>query len=107
MVSGRTGLAGDQTRNDSATGSRPVNLEGDSPELVAFALLRYLAQLEQGVAHETGIVFDREWLLDAYADCLKAVRGERDAAPKAAASSGARKSAAAPAKAARGRTSRR
>jgi hypothetical protein len=66
----------DQQRGDTA-GSRPVNLEGDSPEIVAFALLRYLAQLEQGRAHQTGVVFDREWLLEAYADCLATVKGER------------------------------
>jgi hypothetical protein len=47
---------------------------------VAFALLRYLAQLEQGSARQTGVVFDREWLLDAYADCLAAVKGDRPAA---------------------------
>jgi hypothetical protein len=70
-------------RSDTATGSRPVSLEGDSPELVAFALLRYLAQLEQEKASERGIVFDREWLLDAYADCLEAVKGNRTSeAPK-------------------------
>lgn len=76
MATGRTGATADQQRGDTA-GSRPVNLEGDSPEIVAFALLRYLAQLEQGRAHQTGVVFDREWLLEAYADCLATVKGER------------------------------
>ncbi len=76
MATGRTGAMADQQRGDTA-GSRPVNLEGDSPEIVAFALLRYLAQLEQGRAHQTGVVFDREWLLEAYADCLATVKGER------------------------------
>jgi hypothetical protein len=66
----------DQPKGDSAN-SRPVNLQGDSPELVAFALLRYLAQLEQARANETGTVFDRDWLLDAYSECLEAVRGKR------------------------------
>ncbi|MBM1171272.1 hypothetical protein [Microvirga arabica] len=88
MTAGRSGslpLAGQQ--KGETAGSRPVNLEGDSPEIVAFALLRYLAQLEQTRAHETGIVFDREWLLNAYADCLDTVKGNRpvaaelDAAP--------------------------
>lgn len=68
MSTPRTAQAG-----EGASG-RPVNLEGDSPELVAFALLRYLAQLEQG---QSGISFDREWLLDAYTDCLQAVKGQR------------------------------
>jgi hypothetical protein len=56
-----------------------VDLAGDSPELIAFALLRYLAQIEQQQAQSSGVrrQFDRQWLLDAYAECLAAVRGER------------------------------
>src|SRR5918995_7021729 len=84
MAAGRTGQTADQPRAETG-GSRPVNLEGDSPEVVAFALLRYLAQLEQGTARQTGVVFDREWLLDAYADCLAAVKGDRRAAASGAA----------------------
>ena len=79
MAAGRTGQTADQPRAETG-GSRPVNLQGDSPEVVAFALLRYLAQLEQGTARQTGVVFDRDWLLDAYADCLAAVKGDRPAA---------------------------
>ncbi len=79
MAAGRTGQATDQIKSDSGS-TRPVSLEGDSPEVVAFALLRYLAQLEQPLARQSGVVFDREWLLDAYADCLAAVKGERVAA---------------------------
>ena len=60
--------------------ARTVSLEGDSQEVVAFALLRYLAQLEQARATVTGVIFDREWILNAYADCLEAVKGERKAA---------------------------
>jgi hypothetical protein len=75
MATGRTGQAADQSRGEAS--SRPVNLEGDSPEVVAFALLRYLAQLEQAQMRETEVVFDRDWLLDAYADCLDAVKGNR------------------------------
>lgn len=83
MAPGRSGPLSDQTKGE-AGGSRPVNLQGDSPELVAFALLRYLAQLEQARASQTGVVFDRDWLLDAYADCLEAVKGNRsEAAPPA------------------------
>ena len=83
MAAGRTGQTTDQPRAETG-GSRPVNLQGDSPEVVAFALLRYLAQLEQGRARQTGAVFDREWLLDAYADCLAAVKGDRAATGEAA-----------------------
>jgi hypothetical protein len=79
MAAGRSGSLPGQQKAE-AVSSRPVNLEGDSPEIVAFALLRYLAQLEQARAHETGVVFDREWLLDAYADCLDAVKGNRPVA---------------------------
>ncbi|MBM6582763.1 hypothetical protein ILT44_21385 [Microvirga sp. BT689] len=75
MATGRTGQAADQSRGEAS--SRPVNLQGDSPELVAFALLRYLAQLEQARSRETGVIFDRDWMLDAYADCLDAVKGNR------------------------------
>ena len=84
MATGRTGQATDQSKSETG-GSRPVSLQGDSPEVVAFALLRYLAQLEQGTARQTGVVFDREWLLDAYADCLAAVKGDRPAAANEAA----------------------
>jgi hypothetical protein len=88
MATGRTGQAADQSRGEAS--SRPVNLQGDSPEVVAFALLRYLAQLEQAQQRETEVVFDRAWLLDAYADCLDAVKGNRapsegDEAPAAGA----------------------
>lgn len=57
----------------SAVSTRPVDLAGESPELIAFALLRYLAQLEQHNSDE----FDRAWMLDAYAECLEAVQGKR------------------------------
>lgn len=75
MAAGRSSPAYEQ--RGETTNSRPVNLEGDSPEVVAFALLRYLAQLEQAGAKGATINFDREWLLDAYADCLDAVKGNR------------------------------
>jgi hypothetical protein len=80
MATGRIGQAADQARGEAASG-RAVNLQGDSPELVAFALLRYLAQLEQARERETGVVFDRDWLLAAYSDCLDAVKGNRTTAP--------------------------
>lgn len=58
----------------SGVGTRPIDLAGDSPELIAFALLRYLAQIEQ---QDNQITFDRTWMLDAYAECLDAVNGKR------------------------------
>jgi hypothetical protein len=83
MAAGRGGFASNVTsgKSDVNSGARPVDLEGDSPELVAFALLRYLAQLEQPRAASEGIDFNRAWLLDAYAECLEAVRGLRPIVP--------------------------
>jgi len=65
----------DERSSQSSVSSRPVDLGGDSPELIAFALLRYLAQLEQ--QQDDTINFDRAWMLDAYAECLEAVQGKR------------------------------
>ncbi len=64
----------DERSAGGGVGSRPVDIAGDSPELIAFALLRYLAQLEQ---QDDTITFDRGWMLDAYAECLEAVQGKR------------------------------
>ncbi|MEP0315122.1 hypothetical protein [Hyphomonas sp.] len=64
----------------ASVGTRPIDLAGDSPELIAFALLRYLAQIEQ---QDDAIEFDRAWMLDAYAECLEAVAGKRKAHPSA------------------------
>ena len=95
MSAGRGGYGtAAAARNDAGSGTRAVDLQGDSPELVAFALLRYLAQLEQPRAANEGIDFNREWLLDAYAECLEAVRGLRPLSPRAEPA----KSAPAPAK---------
>jgi hypothetical protein len=63
-------------RSDQSGQSRPLDLSGDSPELIAFGLLRYLAQIEQRSSNRP--TFDRVWLLDAYAECLAAVKGERN-----------------------------
>ena len=49
-------------------------LAGNRTILVAFALLRYVAQIEQD---DDSLVFDRKWVLDAYAECLAAVEGKR------------------------------
>lgn len=64
-------------QQDNATGTRSVDLNGDSPELIAFALLRTIAQIEQQEAGKDLSRFNREWLLDAYAECLEAVQGRR------------------------------
>ena len=65
--------------SNQAGAPRVVELAGDGPELVAFALLRYLAQIEQQQVQsgEVRRSFDRKWMLDAYAECLEAVKGNR------------------------------
>lgn len=77
-------------RVDDGTGSgnRPLDLTGDSPEIIAFGLLRYLAQLEQQEARDAGVpkTFDRKWMLDAYAECLEAAKGQRQVSAVAATS---------------------
>ena len=46
----------DERSTSTAVSTRPVDIAGDSPELIAFALLRYLAQLEQ---QDGSVEFDR------------------------------------------------
>lgn len=58
-------------------GARGVELEGDSPELIAFVLLKNIVQLEQ--SKQNAAVFDKAWLLDTYSECLDAVQGRRTA----------------------------
>jgi hypothetical protein len=65
-------------------GGRGVELEGDSPELIAFVLLKNIVQIEQ--SKQNVAVFDKAWLLDTYAECLAAVHGKR--APAAPAGRG-------------------
>src|SRR5882672_4533814 len=78
MALGRFGQ-GSSLSSASGSGSRVIELVGDSPEIVALALLRQLAQLEQQELDATQANFDRNWLLNAYAECLTAVRGQRQA----------------------------
>jgi len=58
-----------------------IEIDGDSPEAVALALLRMVAEAE-GRLDDDGMLVkaDRAWLLDAYVECLAAVNGERLAA---------------------------
>lgn len=52
-----------------------VDISGDSPELIAFVLLKSIVQVEQ--SRQQAHVFEKEWLLDTYAECLAAVQGKR------------------------------
>jgi len=80
MALGRFGQQGSGFSSAGGSGTRVIELVGDSPEIVALALLRQLAQLEQQELDPKQVAFDRDWLLNAYAECLAAVRGERQAA---------------------------
>lgn len=71
--------AGRKTEQAGGTGSRLMELVGDSPELVALGLVRQLVQLEQ--QDPNGAEISRGWLLDAYAECLTTVKGERVTKP--------------------------
>ena len=76
---GPAAAAGPESGSAGAAAARVVDLTGESPELVAFVLLRYLAQIERAASRTAATPqnFDRKWLLDAYAECLEAVKGER------------------------------
>lgn len=56
-----------------------LNPSGDSPEIVALALLERIARSEGrhfDIKPEAGMtVADRKWILATYADCLAAVKG--------------------------------
>ncbi|MEJ8572051.1 hypothetical protein [Microbaculum marinum] len=69
MASGRLGSLSSQL--DSGPVSRAIELVGDSPELVALALLRQIAHIE---GKSTAAV-DRKWILETYSECLDVVRG--------------------------------
>lgn len=56
-------------------GSGGVDISGDSPELIAFVLLKSIVQVEQ--SRQQPHVFEKDWLLDTYAECLAAVQGKR------------------------------
>lgn len=58
--------------------TRAVELVGDSPELIAFAMLRSIIQVQQ--VREKDAVLDKAWLLENYAECLAVVKGEKPAA---------------------------
>lgn len=58
-----------------------LNPSGDSPEIVALALLERIARSEGRQFErkpEDGMsVADRRWILDTYFECLAAARGHR------------------------------
>ena len=61
------------------SGTPTIHVGENSPEEVALKLLRYIASVERKVLHTTTpgsgeMPADRKWILDTYAECLKAVR---------------------------------
>jgi len=58
-----------------------LNPSGDSPEVVALALLERVARSEgrqfERKPEDGMIAADRKWILDTYFDCLNAVKGHR------------------------------
>ena len=57
-----------------------VHIGENSPEHVAFELLRVMASTEDkqlGNWRSNGARPDRKWVLDTYSECLEAVKGNR------------------------------
>ncbi|WP_155275931.1 hypothetical protein [Agrobacterium tumefaciens] len=56
-----------------------ARLDGDTPEQVAFKLLVLVGTTENKM-HSDGRIqsgADRQWILDTYAECLEATKGNR------------------------------
>lgn len=51
-----------------------VSVGENSPEEIAYRLLNIIAQSEKMTLAGMGTFPDRKWLLDTYAECLRAVR---------------------------------
>ena len=50
-----------------------------SPEYVAYQLLMYIAVTEEkATSRDSDIEADRKWILDTYAECLEAVKDQRE-----------------------------
>jgi siderophore synthetase component len=58
-----------------------VHIGENSPEHVAYRLLHDIANVEDKILHRSrdnpGKVADRKWVLDTYAECLRATSGKR------------------------------
>lgn len=58
-----------------------VNIGENSPEQIAHKLMHEIARIEGKVLHQSPgsgqAAAPRKWVLDTYAECLDAVRGER------------------------------
>ncbi len=54
-----------------------VHIGENSPEQVAYRLMDNIAHVEGKVLFKDQNSADRTWILDTYAECLRAVRGYR------------------------------
>lgn len=55
-------------------GNTTLSVAENSPEYIAFRLMRDIASAEKVVLHGTGTNSSREWILKTYMQCLCAVR---------------------------------
>ena len=51
-----------------------VHIGENSPEQVAYKLMKDIANVEGKVLYKDQNSADRQWILDTYAECLQAVR---------------------------------
>ena len=58
-----------------------VHIGENSPEQIAYNLLKHIADIEGKTLHPTKIgekdIATRQWILDTYAECIATVRGFR------------------------------
>jgi hypothetical protein len=54
---------------------------GESPEFIAYQLLRGIAGAEGKVDIDGLVVADRQWLLNAYAECIQVVKETKPTQP--------------------------
>ncbi len=52
-----------------------LNLYGDSPEVVAYALLCCIANKEGRLSGKALITADKNWIFENYDDCLRVAKG--------------------------------
>jgi uncharacterized membrane protein YukC len=63
--------------------SMEIEIEGDSRQAVALALLNMVARAEGKIDEDGGLDgVGRAWVLDTYAECLLAASGEREVEPR-------------------------
>ena len=60
-----------------------LNIEGGSPEVVAYALMCCIASKEGMLSGKALITADKDWIFTTYDECLRVAKGElQSLAPK-------------------------